>query len=168
MIRVLGIDPGSRATGYGIIDIAGVEGVYVDSGVIRVGDGPMPERLFAIHSALGEIIDQYRPTVAAVESVFMRNNASSALKLGQARGVALCAAAAAGLPVSEYAPAAIKQAIVGRGRAEKAQIQHMVTALLKLPRQPAEDAADALAAALCHCRTGATLERIGAAMEARP
>lgn len=167
MIRILGIDPGSRNTGYGLIDLHGVESVYVDSGVIRVGEGAMPERLHAIYTSLGDIIAEYRPTVAAVESVFMRNNANSALKLGQARGVALCALAAAGIPVSEYAPTAIKQAVVGRGRAEKGQVQHMITALLKLPRAPAEDAADALAAALCHGRTGTTLERIGAAMEAR-
>jgi crossover junction endodeoxyribonuclease RuvC len=166
MTRILGIDPGSRRTGYGVIDLQGFEGVYVDSGVIRVGDGDLPGRLLGIHEGITEIIATHQPEVVAVEGVFMRNNAGSALKLGQARGAALCAAAAAGLPVSEYAPTAIKQAVVGRGQAEKGQIQHMVRALLGLSRAPAEDAADALAAALCHARSGPTRDRLRAAAEA--
>ncbi len=162
-VRILGIDPGSRVTGFGIVDLDARLSTYVTSGCIRVGGKTLPERLKCIFEELGEVIGLHRPDEVAVETVFMHRNAGSALKLGQARGAAICAAVVKRLPVSEYAPAAIKQAVVGRGRAEKEQVQHMVSVLLNLPSPPQADAADALAAALCHCHTRQVLSRVGAA-----
>ena len=162
-VRILGIDPGSRVTGFGIVDLDAQLSTYVTSGCIRVNGKTLPERLKCIFEELSEIIMLHRPNEVAVESVFMHRNAGSALKLGQARGAAICAAVVKLLPVSEYAPAEIKQAIVGRGRAEKEQVQHMVKVLLNLSSSPQADAADALAAALCHCHTRQTLSRIRAA-----
>ncbi|PWV60582.1 Holliday junction endonuclease RuvC [Plasticicumulans acidivorans] len=150
VLRILGLDPGSRLTGYGIIDVRGVRSSYVDSGCIRTPDGEFAARLCAIHAGLSEIIAHWQPQEMAIEQVFLHHNPTSALKLGHARGVALLAAAQAGLPITEYMPAVIKQAVVGTGRGTKEQVQHMVTALLKLPRKPQADAADALAVALCH------------------
>ena len=162
-VRILGIDPGSRVTGFGIVDLDTRLSTYVTSGCIRVSGDTLPERLKCIFEELSEIIMLYRPDEVAVENVFMHRNAGSALKLGQARGAAICAAVVKLLPVSEYAPAEIKQTVVGRGRAEKEQVQHMVKVLLNLPSSPQADAADALATALCHCHTRQTLSRIGAA-----
>ncbi len=159
-IRVLGIDPGSRVTGFGIVDLDAQLSTYVVSGCIRVSGETLPGRLKCIFEELSEIIMLHHPDEVAVESVFMHRNAGSALKLGQARGAAICAAVVKLLPVSEYAPAEIKQAIVGRGRASKEQVQHMVKVLLNLPSSPQADAADALAAALCHCHTRLTLSKI--------
>jgi crossover junction endodeoxyribonuclease RuvC len=152
-IRILGIDPGSRFTGFGLIEITGGKTRCLTHDVIRLGDGPLPERLLALSRRLRALIAEYTPQEAAVEQVFVRNNVASALVLGQARGVAICAVAEAGLPVHEYSPASIKQAIAGNGRAEKHQMQHMVKLLLNLPAAPAEDAADALACALCHAHS---------------
>lgn len=149
-VRILGIDPGSRLTGFGVLDFSGDAAVYVASGTCKTVDGTFPERLRSIYESVGEIVTRYRPDVVAIESVFMHRNAGSALKLGQARSAALCATFSADAEVFEYAPREIKQAIVGTGSATKAQVQHMVVALLKLGQTPAEDAADALAAALCH------------------
>ena len=151
--RVLAIDPGSRVTGYGIIDVAGQEVRYVDSGCIRLADEAMPLRLMMIHQGISELIRSYRPQEFAIEAIFVHKNPASALKLGQARGVAICAAVLAQLPVSEYAAKSIKQAVVGKGGAEKTQVQHMVKILLNrsgVIQSIQSDAADALAVALTH------------------
>lgn len=148
---ILGIDPGSRITGYGVIDTSGRSPKYVDSGCIRMNTGePMAKRLLTIFQGVDHLIALYRPAVLSIEEVFLHKNPQSALKLGQARGVAMCAAAMAELEVFEYAATRIKQTIVGRGHAQKEQVQHMVQSLLKLNKKPQEDAADALAAALTH------------------
>lgn len=148
--RILGIDPGSRVTGFGVLDFDGARAHYIGSGVVRSPDGTFPERLKRIFISIGEVVEEYRPDAVAIESVFMARNASSALKLGHARSAALCATFALDLDVYEYAPREIKQAVVGTGAANKAQVQHMVAALLKLDGLPSSDAADALATALCH------------------
>ena len=148
--RILGIDPGSRTTGFGILDFSGDDPTYVASGTVSSVDGAFPERLRQIFTAVGEIVAEYRPDVVAIESVFMHKNAGSALKLGHARSAALCATFEFDVDVYEYAPRVIKQAIVGTGAATKQQVQHMVISLLKLDAAPTLDAADALAAALCH------------------
>lgn len=148
--RILGIDPGSRFTGFGVVDFAGGEPRYVASGTVRSLDGDFPARLRQIFESVGEIVRAYAPDVVAVESVFMHKNASSALKLGQARSAALCATFAGNVEVHEYAPREIKQAVVGNGSATKEQVQHMIVSLLYLESAPAADAADALAVALCH------------------
>lgn len=149
-VRILGIDPGSRLTGFGIVDCDGPNAAYVASGAIRSVEGSFPDRLKQIYRSVAEIVEEYRPQVVAVESVFMHKNASSALKLGHARSAAICATFSLELEVVEYAPRAIKQAIVGTGAATKEQIQHMIVNLLNLEGAPSADAADALAAALCH------------------
>lgn len=148
--RILGIDPGSRITGFGIIDSDGRHSVHVASGCIRTGDGQLPARLQVIFTGIQALMTRYRPTAVAVEQVFLARNADSALKLGQARSAAICATFAAGAEIHEYAARAIKQAIVGIGHADKAQVGHMVAVLLN-HREPLQvDAADALAVALCH------------------
>ncbi|MGY6555664.1 MAG: crossover junction endodeoxyribonuclease RuvC [Wenzhouxiangella sp.] len=162
-MRILGLDPGSRITGIGIID--GERLVHAES--LRLGDGPMPERLGRIFVGVSALIERFQPQFAAVETVFMSRNPQAAIKLGQARGAAVCAAVAAGLEVHEYAPRAIKQAIVGRGGAAKEQVQHMIRVLLKLDVTPAEDAADALAVALCHLHTAQTQARLPAGLVMR-
>lgn len=159
-MRILGLDPGSRITGIGIID--GERLIHAES--LRLGDGPMPERLGRIFVGVGALIERFRPDIAAVETVFMSRNPQAAIKLGQARGAAVCAAVAAGLEIHEYAPRAIKQAIVGRGGAGKGQVQHMIRVLLKLSEAPGEDAADALAVALCHLHTAQTQARLPAGL----
>lgn len=163
MSRILGIDPGSRITGFGVIEREGTRSVYVASGCIRVGDGEFTGRLKSIFDELREVVATYRPQHVAIERVFMARNPDSALKLGQARGAALCAVLMEGLTVNEYTPAEIKQATVGNGRAGKEQVQHMVQALLQLPSAPQADAADALAVALCHVHTAQTLNHLAAA-----
>jgi len=159
---ILGIDPGSRVTGYGVIRSEGRALEYLDSGCVRVGDRSMPERLQTIYTGLAEIIASYRPEEMAIEQVFLSRNVDSALKLGQARGVAIVCGANAGLPISEYSARQVKQATVGKGGADKHQIQHMVQAIFGLQRKPGEDAADALAIALCHAHMRAGLARSGA------
>ena len=148
---VLGIDPGSRITGYGVIE-ADVRGGahYIASGCIRLGSAPLSERLLKLHQALLQITAKYRVQEGVVEEVFVAKNAQSALKLGHARGVILLALAEAGCALHEYTPRRIKQSIVGYGGAEKGQIQAMVQQHLVLSGPPQQDAADALAAALCH------------------
>lgn len=159
----MGIDPGSRMTGYGVIDMEGLRSRHVASGCIQTAsDRPLPERLKTIYEGVAGVIQQYQPAEVAAEQVFMHRNPDSALKLGQARGAALCAVVMAGLPVSEYAPRAVKQAVVGGGAAEKAQVQRMVALLLNLPEPLSSDAADALAVAICHGHTRQTLNRLGA------
>lgn len=158
MALILGIDPGSRKTGYGIISQLGGRASYVTSGVIRMDAAlTLPERLHVIYSSISEIIGLYSPQEMAIEQVFMAKNAGSALKLGQARGAAIVAGVSCGLAVAEYEARKVKQAVVGTGAADKRQVQHMVMALLKLPTSPQEDAADALAVALCHAGTSQSL-----------
>lgn len=149
-LRILGIDPGSRLTGFGVLDFRGDMPTYVASGTVRSLDGGFADRLRQIFESVGAIVGEYRPDTVVIESVFMHRNAGSALKLGHARSAALCATFEYDLEVFEYAPREIKQAVVGNGAATKEQVQHMVVALLKLGGAPAPDAADALAAALCH------------------
>ena len=160
----MGIDPGSRMTGYGIVDMDGPRSRHIASGCIQTAsDRPLPERLKAIFEGLTAVIQSWRPAEVAVEQVFMHRNPDSALKLGQARGAALCAVVLAGVPISEYAPRAIKQAVVGSGAADKSQVQRMITLLLSLSEPPQADAADALAVAICHGHTRQTLRRFGSA-----
>jgi len=160
MIRILGIDPGSRITGYGVIESEGNTSRYVSSGCIRISGDDWGGRLGTIFAELGTIITEFKPDLFAIEQVFMHRNADSALKLGQARGAAICAGVAQQLACFEYAPRSIKQAVVGKGSASKAQVQHMVQVLLNLNASPQEDAADALAVALCHAHTSKTLDGI--------
>lgn len=150
---ILGIDPGSRITGYGLIKVKGNITEYVGSGCIKVMDKDISKRLKNVFDGVGEIIRQYKPDVFAIEQVFMAKNPDSALKLGQARGAAIVAATAKDLPVFEYSARQIKQSVVGKGSADKTQVQHMVMHLLKLAKAPQADAADALGVALCHLHT---------------
>jgi len=150
--RILGIDPGSRITGYGVIDARAKLG-YVASGCIRTGNGSFAERLGVIYRSICELIEEHQPQALAIEEVFLARNVDSALKLGQARGVAIAAGVAHGLSVHEYAATKVKRAVVGTGRAGKDQVQHMVRMLLDLPASPQADAADALAIAICHVNT---------------
>ncbi len=150
-MRILGIDPGSRITGFGVVNVLrNGKLVYVASGCVRVGKGSLGERLKIIYDGVTEIIRTYQPTAIAVEKVFMAKSADSALKLGQARGAAITAGANHALPVAEYSARQIKRTVVGTGAAEKRQVQHMVKALLALSGTPQADAADALACAICH------------------
>jgi len=157
MAIILGIDPGSRVTGFGLINAVGARCEYITSGCIRTGGGELPDRLKVIFESITTLIEQYVPQEFAIEQVFMGRNADSALKLGQARGAAILAATLQDLPVHEYAPRSVKQAVAGTGAAGKEQVQHMVQRLLKLPGLPQTDAADALAIALCHAHTNASL-----------
>ncbi len=158
----MGIDPGSRFTGVGLIEVRGDRVTALHHTVIKTGGAEFTERLGIIFNGVRELAAVLKPHAAAVETVFVSRNPSSAIKLGQARGAAVCAIIDAGIPVAEYAPRAIKQAIVGRGAADKVQVQHMVTLLLGMRETPAEDAADALAVALCHHHTEGTLQRMAA------
>ncbi len=167
MTRILGIDPGSRITGFGVVDCVGRENRYVTSGCIRVHGETLADRLRVIFEGVSEVIGNETPDEMAVEQVFMHRNPASALKLGQARGVAVVAGVVSSLPVAEYTPAQIKQAITGKRNAAKEQIQHMIKMLLNLPAAPAEDAADALAVAICHSHTRQILEKIPEARSQR-
>ena len=149
-LRILGIDPGLNRTGFGVIDARGDRLQCVDAGVIRVPAGALPLRLGVILRELAAVIDTHRPQLAVVEQVFVNVNPKATLLLGQARGAALCAAVAGGLAVHEYSALAVKQAVVGTGRATKEQVQMMIARLLALPAAPPADAADALACAVCH------------------
>ncbi len=161
MSRVLGIDCGSSATGYGLIDFEGRAARVVASGVILTGTRlSFPQRLKQISDGLRELIGTHSPEVMAVEEIFYSVNVKSLVKLGQVKGVVLLAAADAGLPVREYSPLEIKRGVVGYGRAEKTQVQRMVQALLSLKRIPPEDAADALAVALCHAHRAHLLRKL--------
>ncbi len=153
-MRILGIDPGLRITGFGVLDRHGQQLSYVASGCIRTPEGELPERLKVILASLGEVIDLHQPHEVAVEKVFVNVNPQSSLLLGQARGAAICAAVLAGLPVAEYTALQVKQAVVGTGRAKKEQVQDMVQRLLKLSGAPSPDAADALACAISHAHGG--------------
>lgn len=153
---ILGIDPGSVKTGWGVIALEGSTPHYRASGILKLGQGTMAERLLVLHDGLSEVLDTYAPSEAAIEEVFLAKNFQSALKLGQARGVAMLAAGRAAIPMREFAAKTVKQAICGQGQAAKAQVQNMVMKTLKLTENPGEDAADALAIALCagYSKTG--------------
>lgn len=152
-MRVIGIDPGTLVCGYGIVDAEGSRMKAVHFGAVRVKDDmTFPERLVHIHKALAEVIREHRPEVAAVERLFVGKNVRSAMRTGEGRGIAVLTAALAGLPVHEYTPAEVKKAVVGAGGAHKTQVQEMVRILLSLEKVPRpQDAADALAIAICHC-----------------
>jgi len=167
MSLILGIDPGSRKTGFGIINYVSGRSEYVTSGVIRLPGGDLSERLRIIYSGVTELIEQHCPQELAIEQVFMAKSAGSALKLGQARGAAIVACVTRDMLVSEYSARQIKQSVVGTGAADKSQVQHMVKVLLKLPGQPQEDAADALAAALCHAHTRQSMINMSGATAVR-
>ncbi len=162
--RILGIDPGSRITGFGIIDSNGRDTKYIVSGSIRVKADNFPDRLKQIFSDISQVIEQYQPDQVAIEQVFMHKNADSALKLGQARGAAICAAVAKDLPVVEYAARQVKQALVGKGSAEKTQVQHMVKILLSIQGELQIDASDALGICLCHAHYQQTERRFNTSM----
>lgn len=154
MTKILGIDPGSRITGWGVVDLAQArQPSYVASGCIRLKAESLGQKLAQLYAGLTDLIAVHQPDEVAIEQVFMARNADSALKLGQARGAAMVCVVNHGLAVAEYAATEIKQAVVGKGSADKTQVQHMVTALLGLSGRPQADAADALAIALCHAHT---------------
>ncbi len=161
MTRILGIDPGSRLTGYGIIEMQGSKAVWISSGCIRVRSDNLAGRLGEICEGIQSLLDEFQPHETAIEQVFVHRNPSSALKLGQARGAAMSMVALRSIPVNEYTPTQIKQAITGRGNAAKAQIQHMTMTLLGLNKLPQEDAADALAVALCHAHIHQSQDKQG-------
>jgi crossover junction endodeoxyribonuclease RuvC len=151
-LRVLGLDPGSRVTGYGVIEVSPGGTRYVASGCIRAGSGELAGRLRQVFTHVAGLVEEHAPDEVAIERVFMHANPDSALKLGQARGAALCAAAGGGASVFEYTPREVKQTVTGTGAADKAQVQHMVKALLGVAGRLGADAADALAIALCHAQ----------------
>ena len=153
-MRLLGIDPGLRITGYGVIDKVGQKLTYVASGVVRTQVGELPERIKIIFDGVAEILEQFHPDASIIEKVFVNVNPQSTLLLGQARGAAIAALTAAGQPVFEYTALQVKQAVVGNGHADKIQVQHMVKRLLNLPAEPRADSADALACAICHAHGG--------------
>lgn len=160
MTIIIGIDPGSTITGYGVIRVEGNRQHYIASGCIRMKEEAIGQRLAEIHHGLRQVMELYQPQEAAIEQVFMHQNPGSAIKLGQARGVAIVAVSLSDIPVAEYSARQIKQAVVGYGAAGKEQVQHMVKTLLSLSGTPQADAADALAVALCHAYTRQTLKKI--------
>ena len=168
-MRLIGLDPGLRATGWGVIEVAANRLSHVDHGTIRPPhEGTLAERLAALYRALGRVIEDQRPDEAAVEETFVNRNPASALKLGQARGVVLLAPAEAGLPVAEYPANLVKKSLVGAGHADKRQVAAMVGALLPGTGAVSSDAADALAVAICHAHHRATRQRWArAAVEVR-
>ncbi|WP_374358705.1 crossover junction endodeoxyribonuclease RuvC [Pseudoduganella danionis] len=157
---ILGIDPGLRTTGFGVIQQRGSKLRYIASGTIKSGEGDLPTRLKVILDGVAEVARTYQPDYAAIEQVFVNVNPQSTLLLGQARGAAICALVSAELTVAEYSPTQVKQAVVGTGRAVKAQVQDMVARLLALPGLPGTDAADALGVAICHAHNRETLTLI--------
>ncbi|MEO8166475.1 MAG: crossover junction endodeoxyribonuclease RuvC [Betaproteobacteria bacterium] len=160
VIRILGIDPGLRCTGFGVLEISGQKLTYITSGRIRTAEGELPERIRTILEGLSQVIAQLKPQQVAVEKVFVNVNPQSTLLLGQARGAAICAAVISALPVSEYTALQVKQSVVGNGHARKEQVQEMVRRLLRLPGDPSADAADALACAICHAHGGLGLGKL--------
>ena len=167
MTIILGIDPGSRTTGYGVIERSQGRVRYLASGCIRLEGAELAPRLHVIFKGVSQLIQQFQPDEFAIEEVFLAKNASSALKLGQARGAAIVAACDAGLPVSEYSARKVKQSVVGKGAASKAQVQQMMIHLLGLSACPQADAADALAIALCHAHTQQVLIKVAGASKSR-
>lgn len=167
MTILLGIDPGSRHTGYGVIECVGNRHRFLDCGTISTEHKEMAPRLGVIYQGLAEVLARWEPGEVGIEKVFMARNADSALKLGQARGAAITAVVNAGLPVFEYSARQVKQAVVGKGGAEKGQVAKMVTLLLSLEKTPQADAADALAIAICHAHMRVSLARMGGATATR-
>ncbi|RKF19678.1 crossover junction endodeoxyribonuclease RuvC [Alginatibacterium sediminis] len=167
MTVILGIDPGSRITGYGIIERKAGKAYYLGSGCIRMAKQDLAGRLGQIYAGVSEIITQFQPEEFAIEQVFMAHNPDSALKLGQARGAAIVAAVNHQLPVAEYSARQIKQAVVGTGAAKKEQVQLMVQNMLELSAKPQADAADALGVALCHCHTQQSLVKLSGQASSR-
>lgn len=166
-MRILGIDPGSRFTGYGVVEHVGNKARFLHCGTLSLGNGEVPGRLGAIFTGLSEVMAQWRPEEVSVEKVFVARNPDSALKLGQARGAAITAVVNAGLPVFEYSARQVKQAVVGKGGAEKDQVGLMVRYLLDLDAVPQADAADALAIAICHAHMRLSLARMAGASSVR-
>jgi crossover junction endodeoxyribonuclease RuvC len=165
-MRVLGVDPGLRITGFGVIDVEGAELAYVASGTIattHIDQGRLPDRLKILFDGVRVVVDRYQPQCASVEIVFVNVNPQSTLLLGQARGACVTALVSADLPVHEYTALQMKQAVAGHGRADKTQIQEMVKRLLKLPGLPGKDAADALGLAITHAHAGTAMARLAAA-----
>lgn len=160
---ILGIDPGSRFTGYGVIAHQGAKFQYLGSGCIKVGEHDFPTRLKMIYQGITQLIEQFSPSDFAIEQVFVAHNPGSALKLGQARGAAIVAATMQSVVVSEYSARQVKQAVAGTGGADKAQVQEMVKRILKLPGTPQADAADALAVAICHAHSRQNLIKMAGA-----
>jgi crossover junction endodeoxyribonuclease RuvC len=167
MTLILGIDPGSRHTGFGLVRQQGSVLSYVSCGTVSTVSEDIPARLGEIFSRLSVVVHEHQPVEAAIEKVFMARNADSALKLGQARGAAICAVVQGGVPVFEYSARQVKQAMVGKGSAEKSQVAQMVRYLLKLDHVPQADAADALAIAICHAHMRVSLARIAGATAVR-
>lgn len=167
MTTILGIDPGSRITGFGVISQIKRQIYYVASGCIRTENGSFSQRLHTIYQAIDQLIILHKPQEVAIEQVFMAKNPDSALKLGQARGAAIVAAANHKQDIFEYSACQIKQSVVGKGNADKRQVQHMVVALLKLNQTPQADAADALAVAFCHIYTQTGLLKIQPTIEGK-
>src|SRR5690349_2004892 len=166
---ILGIDPGLRTTGFGVIEKHGQRLRYIASGTIKTGtDGALPPRLKIILAGVSEVVATYKPACAAIEKVFVNVNPQSTLLLGAARGAAITALVGADLEVAEYTPAEVKQAVVGSGKAVKAQVQEMVARLLKLPGLPGSDAADALGIAICHAHGMDALALIGSLSPEKP
>ena len=161
--RILGLDPGLRITGFGLIDVLGSQLRYVASGCIKTRDGALPGRLKVLLDGVREVITTYSPDLVAVEKVFVNVNPQSTLLLGQARGAAITALVASNLPVAEYTALQMKKAVVGHGRAAKSQVQEMVRRLLSLPGLPGTDAADGLGMAITHAHAGAAMGRLGEA-----
>jgi crossover junction endodeoxyribonuclease RuvC len=153
-VRILGIDPGLNISGFGVIEKTGSKLAYIASGCVRAPRGELPDRLKTIFEGLHQVIAEYAPAQVAIERVFVNVNPVATLALGQARGAAICAAVHAGLNVAEYTALQVKQAVVGKGKAGKEQVQAMVVRLLALPGAPGADAADALACAICHAHGG--------------
>ncbi|MGN0903083.1 MAG: crossover junction endodeoxyribonuclease RuvC [Succinivibrio sp.] len=158
---VIGIDPGSRFTGYGIVSIEGNTPHYLGSGCIKTGNGDLASKLKIIYDGVSSLIEQFHPDSMAIEETFLSKNVQSTVKLSEARASAIVAAANNGLSVYGYTPMQIKQSVVGYGWAEKTQVQYMVQKILKLSGSPQSDAADALACALCHCFTSQVTKAIG-------
>jgi crossover junction endodeoxyribonuclease RuvC len=158
--RILGIDPGLRITGFGVLDKSGAKLAYVTSGCIKTTQGELATRLKTIFEGLAEVMDACRPEQIALEKVFVNANPQSTLLLGQARGTAICAAVVRDLPIAEYTALQVKQAVVGNGHAAKEQVQEMVRRLLSLGGAPSPDAADALACAICHAHGGQGLGKL--------
>ena len=153
-MRLLGLDPGLRVTGYGVIDKVGQKLSYVASGVVRTETGELPARIKIIFDGVMEVLDQFRPDAAVIEKGFVNVNTQSTLLLGHGRGAAIAGLTAASQPVFEYTALQVKQAVVGNGHADKQQVMHMVKRLLNLPTEPRPDSADALACAICHAHGG--------------
>lgn len=160
-MKILGIDPGLRITGFGVIHKQGNKLTYVASGVIKTPDDTLPQRLKSILAGVSEVIRTYQPDCAAIEKVFVNVNPQSTLLLGQARGAAICALVSADLTVAEYTALQVKQAVVGQGKAQKQQVQDMVQRLLMLSGTPSTDAADALGVAICHAHSSDVLAVLG-------